>query len=176
MKAKLIFLHGGPGYADYLEQFFQKQFEPELQTIFYTQSHSPNVSIDVLIRQLSDVIGNQNAVLVGHSWGGVLATDYLKRTQDKNVKGIVFINSYFCSEHVTVEYQRELVALGLSAPTFEQIFFTSREKPFAGPLISFLESELHDATFRRLLKEFASDFDHRPFARTMEVQIGRAHV
>jgi len=172
MKTDLIFLHGGPGYTDYLQPYFENQFSSiDFTTTFYTQSQSPDVTVEKLTHELGQHVHSPNTILIGHSWGGVLAVEFLKRTQDERIKGVVLIDSYLCSDHVTLEYKKELSNLGLIQPTWEQIFFTPREREAAQPLLATLQTTLNEPIFHKLWGEFASNFDHRSFASQMIVPL-----
>src|SRR5712664_584759 len=84
----LLTLHGGPGYPhDYLEPL--EQLAGERPVIFYDQlgcgkSDKPdNLAlwrVDRFVRELSEVraaLGLERLHLFGHSWGTMLAVDYL---------------------------------------------------------------------------------------------------
>src|SRR5579859_5709198 len=84
----LLTLHGGPGYPhDYLEPL--EQLADERPVIFYDQlgcgeSDRPNDRalwrVDRFVRELAQVrqaLGLERMHLFGHSWGAMLAVDYL---------------------------------------------------------------------------------------------------
>jgi proline iminopeptidase len=84
----LLTLHGGPGYPhDYLEPL--EQLAGERPVIFYDQlgcgrSDRPNDRalwrVDRFVRELAQVrqaLGLERIHLFGHSWGAMLAVDYL---------------------------------------------------------------------------------------------------
>jgi proline iminopeptidase len=84
----LLTLHGGPGYPhDYLEPL--EQLADERPVVFYDQlgcgqSEQPNNRalwrVDRFVRELAQVrqaLGLERMHLFGHSWGSMLAVDYL---------------------------------------------------------------------------------------------------
>lgn len=171
MATKLIFLHGGPGYDDYMSRYFEGKFPETFELVFYTQLKSATITIDILVEELGQFIGPGPTILIGHSWGAVLATEYLKRTKDEHIKGIVFINGFLCTEHITTEYKKELAARGMQKPNLEQIFFTQRELPHTASLHSLLKSTYEETTFRTLWDNFVSRFDNRKYAKLMKVPL-----
>lgn len=91
--ALLIVLHGGPG-ADYRSLLNCKAFASQgYRVIFYDQRgsglskrHAKNqYSLQLMYEDLSGVISyyrrsaNQKVFLLGHSWGGILATGYINK-------------------------------------------------------------------------------------------------
>ncbi|KAL9125376.1 MAG: hypothetical protein Q9217_005411 [Psora testacea] len=103
---KVLLLHGGPGFNhDYLDCF--ESFLPEagIEMYYYDQlgcgnSDNPDdTSLWNLERYLGEVeevrqgLGLTDFVLLGHSWGGMLAIEYaLKHQHDGHLKGIVISN------------------------------------------------------------------------------------
>ena len=82
--AKVIFLHGGPGFTDYLQPYFDDIFI-EHECVFYDQSQGKDIKMSDLIAQLDEQVNNCSSkpILVGHSWGGVLGTEYAKQNKTK---------------------------------------------------------------------------------------------
>lgn len=91
--ALLIVLHGGPG-ADYRSLLNCKAFASQgYRVIFYDQRgsglskrHAKNqYSLQLMYDDLSGIINyyrrsaNQKVFLLGHSWGGILATGYINK-------------------------------------------------------------------------------------------------
>ena len=101
---KVLLLHGGPAAChDYLEAF--ESFLPPagIQMIYYDQLGCGNSDIPddtalwtlpAFVEELEEVrqgLGLDRFVLLGHSWGGILAIDYaLKYSQ--NLRGLVISN------------------------------------------------------------------------------------
>lgn len=105
-KIKVLLLHGGPGgtheYFECFDSFFpQEGFE----YYYYDQlgsaySDNPKDSslwnIDRFVEEVETVrkalnLDSSNFILLGHSWGGILATEYALKYQ-QNLKGLVISN------------------------------------------------------------------------------------
>ena len=100
---KLLLLHGGPGatheYFECLESFFPKE---GIELIYYDQLGSGNsdnpddVSFWDLPRFVDELeqvrvalgLDSNNFILLGHSWGGILAMEYALKYQ-QNLKGLI---------------------------------------------------------------------------------------
>jgi proline iminopeptidase len=98
---KVLLLHGGPGFThDYFECF--EDFLPQagIEFYYYDQLGCGNSDIPSdtslwnIPRYVEEVeqvrigLGLDNFYLIGHSWGGMLAMEYLQKYQ-KHVKGTV---------------------------------------------------------------------------------------
>lgn len=103
-KIKVLLLHGGPGFShDYMECF--EDFLPKegIEIYYYDQlgcgnsDHPNDTSLWNLPRYVEEVeqvrkgLGLNNFYLLGHSWGGMLAMEYLQKYQG-NVKAAVLSN------------------------------------------------------------------------------------
>ena len=123
----LIFLHGGPGFRDYLEPYFSELASDNIQCVFYNQLQADSVSIDDLVKQLDQYVDNSQTdiYLIGHSWGGSLATEYTLRFQDK-LKGLILINTVLDKDQF-VYYETYLKEQGLANLDKKQIFFPDNE-------------------------------------------------
>ena len=101
---KLLLLHGGPGFThDYFECF--EDFLPkEGITIYYydqlgvgNSDHPTDTSLWNITRYVEEVeqvrkgLGLENFYLLGHSWGSMLAMEYLQKYQ-QHVKAAVLSN------------------------------------------------------------------------------------
>ena len=110
-KTKVLLLHGGPGFNhEYFECF--EDFLPEagFEMYYYDQLGCCNsdlngddakdhMSLWTLPRYLEEVeevrqgLGLDDFVIVGHSWGGILAIEYaLKHQHDGHLRAIVVSN------------------------------------------------------------------------------------
>lgn len=105
-EVKVLLLHGGPGFNhDYMEAF--ESFLPEagIEMYYYDQlgcgnSDRPDdASLWNLERYLEEVeevrsgLGLTDFVILGHSWGGILAIEYaLKYQHDRHLKAIIISN------------------------------------------------------------------------------------
>lgn len=103
-KIKVLLLHGGPGFShDYMECF--EDFLPKegMEIYYYDQlgcGNSDNPADTTLwnthryveeVEQVRKGLGLDQFYIVGHSWGSMLAMEYLAKYQS-HVKGAVFSN------------------------------------------------------------------------------------
>lgn len=100
-KIPIIIIPGGPGFTDhYLEPFFQ-QLDQEIFKIFsYTplgdRPPDPLDSIKTCLEEFTQLVSEQNLqnfYLIGHSFGGIIALEYLKENQ-LNVSAAVITNTF----------------------------------------------------------------------------------
>ncbi len=121
-KIKVLLLHGGPGatheYFECFDSFFPKE---GIEFYYYDQlgsaySDNPNDSslwtIDRFVEEVETVrkalhLDSSNFYLLGHSWGGVLATEYALKYQ-QNLKGLV-ISNMMASIPEYVKYANEVL-------------------------------------------------------------------
>src|ERR1700741_1035841 len=105
-RIKVLLLHGGPGatheYFECYENFLPKE---GIEFIYYDQldsyySDQPNDSslwtTEHFVEEVEQVrqalgLNKDNFYLLGHSWGGILATEYALKYQD-NLKGLIISN------------------------------------------------------------------------------------
>ena len=105
-KARLLFLHGGPGAThEYFEGADEHLAPAGIEYIYYDQLGSlysdqptdPELwDLDRFVDELEQVrialgLHRENFFLLGHSWGGILAIEYALRYQ-ANLKGLVISN------------------------------------------------------------------------------------
>ena len=105
-KTKVLLLHGGPGATHEYFECFDSFFPQEgFEYYYYDQlgsaySDNPNDSslwnIDRFVEEVETVrkalkMDSSNFILLGHSWGGILATEYDLKYQ-RNLKGLVISN------------------------------------------------------------------------------------
>ena len=103
-KIKVLLLHGGPGFShDYLECFDDFLPKEGMEIYYYDQLGCGNsdvpadTSLWTIPRYVEEVeqvrkgLGLDNFYLLGHSWGSLLAMEYLDKYQS-HVKGAVFSN------------------------------------------------------------------------------------
>jgi proline iminopeptidase len=101
---KVLLLHGGPGFGhEYLEAF--ESFLPQagIEMYYYDQlgcgnsDQAEDASLWTLERYTQEVeevrkgLGLEKFVLLGHSWGGILALEYALNYQP-NLRGLVISN------------------------------------------------------------------------------------
>jgi len=103
-KIKVLLLHGGPGFShDYMECFDDFLPKEGMEIYYYDQlgcgnSDAPaDTSLWNTRRYVEEVeqvrkgLGLEDFYIVGHSWGSMLAMEYLDKYQS-HVKGVVFSN------------------------------------------------------------------------------------
>lgn len=103
-KIKVLLLHGGPGFShDYMECF--EDFLPKegMEIYYYDQLGCGNSDMPAdtslwntkryveEVEQVRKGLGLDKFYIVGHSWGTLLAMEYLDKYQS-HVKGVVFSN------------------------------------------------------------------------------------
>ncbi len=141
----VVFLHGGPG-ADYRNAIAAKQLSSNgYFVIFYDQRgsglskrHKKNsYSIQLMIDDLSAVIEhyrtspNQKIFLIGHSWGGMLATAFVNQYPNK-VAGLVLAEAGGLTYDDFTKYGESSKKLNLFSETTNDViyvdqFFTGSE-------------------------------------------------
>ncbi|MCS3795061.1 proline iminopeptidase-family hydrolase [Niastella sp. OAS944] len=127
-KIKVLLLHGGPGFThDYMECF--EDFLPKegMEIYYYDQLGCGNSDVPTdtslwnipryveEVEQVRKGLGLDQFYIVGHSWGTLLAMEYLYKYQS-HVKGAVFSNMT-AGMHDFITY----------AETLKKKFFTARD-------------------------------------------------
>ncbi len=155
----LIFLHGGPGFKDYLKPYFT-QLEKSFTCIFYDQIRGPEVTIQDQINELQSIVkkSSKKVVLVGHSWGGVLATQYASTYED-HLAGLVLISTGLKASQWRDEFRAELSQLGLEDASLEEIFLTPAELELGKPLLEATGESFSEETFDHLFSTYLSNYD-----------------
>jgi proline iminopeptidase len=106
-RIKVLLLHGGPGATHEYFEAFDSYFPGEgIEYYYYDQlgssySDQPEMADDLLaterfvdeVEQVRQALGldKDNFYLLGHSWGGILATEYALAHQD-HLKGLIISN------------------------------------------------------------------------------------
>ncbi len=103
---RLLLLHGGPGCThEYFEAFDSYLPGADIEYIYYDQLGSlrsdqpdePDLwEIDRFVEEVEQVrqalgLDRENFFLLGHSWGGILATEYALKYQ-QHLKGLIISN------------------------------------------------------------------------------------
>lgn len=103
---KVLLLHGGPGAThEYLEAFdsyfpganIEYYYYDQLGSAYSDQPDEPSLwEIPRFVEEVEQVrkalgLNNKNFYLLGHSWGGILATEYALK-YGQNLKGMVISN------------------------------------------------------------------------------------
>lgn len=144
-KIKLLLLHGGPGFChDYFECF--EDFLPKegVQIFYYDQLGCGNsdrptdTSLWTINRYVDEVeevrkgLGLDSFYLLGHSWGSMLAMEYLNKYQ-QHVKAAVLSNMTAGIKGYT-DYTAELKKKFLSAADIKSYDSMDRLKAYDSPL------------------------------------------
>ena len=131
---KVLLLHGGPGAThEYFECFDSFLPKEGIEYYYYDQlgsaySDNPNDSslweIERFVEEVEAVrvalnLDASNFYLLGHSWGGILATEYALKYQ-KNLKGLI-ISNMMPSIPDYVKYANEVLGPKLPAEVLAQI-------------------------------------------------------
>lgn len=103
-KIKVLLLHGGPGFShDYFECFEDFLPKENIEFYYYDQLGSGNSDVPAdttlwntarfveEVEQVRKGLGLENFYILGHSWGSLLAMEYLNKYQN-HVKGAVLSN------------------------------------------------------------------------------------
>ena len=145
-KIKVLLLHGGPGstheYFECFESFLPKE---GIEFIYYDQlgsaySDQPTDSalwtIDRFVEEVEQVrqalnLDSTNFFLLGHSWGGILATEYALKYQ-KNLKGVI-ISNMMSSAIDYDRYANEVLAKQMPAAVLDSVKELEAKKDFSNP-------------------------------------------
>lgn len=123
----LIVLHGGPG-GDYRSLLALKTLSDRYQVVFYDQRGAglservpaADLTLDAYLAELDGVIAtfspDRPVHLVGHSWGGMLATAYLGHAPDA-VASAILIEPGFLNASERAEWV-ERAARYMSGPAY----------------------------------------------------------
>ena len=113
----VIVLHGGPG-GDYRSILPLAELSDEYRIVFYDQRGSglsPRVgeeelTVDQFIADLDAIIENtspgRQVILIGHSWGAMLASIYIGRYPDKVKKAVLAEPGFLDQEHMEIFNER----------------------------------------------------------------------
>lgn len=171
-KTNLIFLHGGPGYPDYLAEFFDGHFPKNFGLTFYDQARGPHVDILTLTEQLHEfVLSKENSVyLIGHSWGGALALEYVRKNESL-VKGIILMDACVLKAHCFEEFETEMRIRNIKSDDIESIFFTNAEKPSGRKLLTHIDPLFDQNLFEKFEKDYLSTLDLRDILASTQLPI-----
>jgi proline iminopeptidase len=145
-RIKVLLLHGGPAmtheYFEIVDSYFPKE---EIEYYFYDQleagnSDRPNKrelwSIEHYVDEVEQVrqalkLDNTNFYLVGHSWGGLLATEYALAHPDA-LKGVV-ISNMMASVPVYNKYAHEVLMPQMDQKALAEILAIEKAKQYESP-------------------------------------------
>lgn len=171
MKSTLIFLHGGPGFQDYLKPFFTS-LEDKFNCVFYDQVRGSQTQLEDMLSQLDELVRSLpgKKVLVGHSWGAILATEYAAREQSK-LAGLVLISTGLNHKHWKDEYRKELANLGLEDAGPEQIFLAPDEVKKGASFLEQSWQTFSGETFDSINDSYLSNYDVTEKIGTIQIPI-----
>lgn len=145
-KLKVLLLNGGPGAThEYFECFENFLPAASVEFIYYDQlgcgnSDNPNdTSFWDLNRYVSEVeqvrtalgLNKDNFVLLGHSWGGILAMEYALAHQE-NLKGLVISNMMSsCPDYG--KYAQDVLAKQMDPKVLDTLRQLEANKDFGNP-------------------------------------------
>jgi len=169
-KRTIIFLHGGPGFNDYLKPYLL-DLKSDFNSVFYNQKRGKEITIDDLVMELDQLIGSQSdkPILLGHSWGGVLAVEYIKRFQSKT-SGLILMSTGLNASQ-WVQWNSELDDLGLEDASPEELFLTSIELDNGNYLLDETMKTFCGETFDSIFDSYLSKYDLLHDLSNIEVPI-----
>jgi proline iminopeptidase len=145
-KIKVLLLHGGPGgtheFFECFESFFPKEgieFYEYDQLGSYFSDKPTDSSLWTTERFVEEVeqvrkalgMNKDNFYLLGHSWGGILATEYALKYQD-NLKGLV-ISNMMASCPKYGQYANEVLAKQMPPKILDTIEQIEAKNDFSNP-------------------------------------------
>lgn len=93
--SKILFLHGGPGMdSSYFSPYFDA-LSKDAELFFYTQGSSGADSIEGLINEIDVALPHCRGgrlFILGHSFGGSLALEYVKRRGADALDGLILVS------------------------------------------------------------------------------------
>jgi pimeloyl-ACP methyl ester carboxylesterase len=155
----IIFLHGGPGFSNYLEPFF-KNLDQSVNAVFYDQIKGETVTIEGLVDQLDSYVNSLEGpiYIVGHSWGATLGLEYVTRFQEK-ISGFVLMSSGLNFNHWKIEFDLEKERLGLTSASPEMIFLAEQERADWCGFLDGMWDTFSEETFHSLYAGYISSHD-----------------
>jgi len=145
-KIKVLLLHGGPGAThEYLEAFdswfpeagVEYYFYDQLGSAFSDQPDEPTLweiprfvdEVDQVRRALG--LGPENFVLLGHSWGGILAIEYAL-AHPGEVKGLI-VSNMMSSIPAYNAYAHDVLMPAMDPAARAEILALEKQGDFANP-------------------------------------------
>ncbi len=145
-KLKVLLLHGGPGAThEYFEAFdsylpaagVEYYYYDQLGSAFSDQPNDPDlVNLPRYVDEVEQVrralgLTKDNFVLLGHSWGGLLAIEYAL-AHGENLKGLV-ISNMMSSIPAYNEYAQKVLMPAMDPATLAEIQAIERRKEYESP-------------------------------------------
>lgn len=171
MTSTLIFLHGGPGFNDYLKPYFI-ELEKKFRCIFYDQMRGPEITMRDLVNELHALVlsCSGKVVLIGHSWGGVLAIEYAT-THEEKLAGLILMSTGLNSSQWRDDFRVELKSLGLEEASPEEIFFTFHESEHGKPFLNSMAESFSEETFDNVFSTYLSSYDLTKAFQNLKIPI-----
>ncbi len=153
---KVLLLHGGPGSThEYLEACdsylpaagVEYYYYDQLGSGFSDQPDEPSLwELDRYVDEVDQVrralgLGKENFVLYGHSWGGILATEYALHHQ-QHLKGLV-ISNMMSSVPAYDAYARDVLMKEMDPTALAEIEALEKRGDFDNPKYMDLLKEQH---------------------------------
>ena len=153
---KVLLLHGGPGSThEYLEACdsylpaagVEYYYYDQLGSGFSDQPDEPSLwELDRYVDEVDQVrralgLGKENFVLYGHSWGGILATEYALHHQ-QHIKGLV-ISNMMSSVPAYDAYARDVLMKEMDPTALAEIAALEKRGDFDNPRYMELLNEQH---------------------------------
>lgn len=143
---RVLLLHGGPGGTHEAFECFDSYLpKAGIEYYYYDQlgshySDQPNDTslwnIDRFVEEVEQVrkaldLDKDNFYLLGHSWGGILATEYALKYQD-NLKGLI-ISNMMSSVPAYNKYAEEVLGPQMPKEVLSEIKALEAKNDFANP-------------------------------------------
>jgi proline iminopeptidase len=145
-KIKVLLLHGGPGftheYFEALDSYFpaagiEYYYYDQLGSAYSDQPDEPELwEIPRFVDEVEQVrkalgLGPENFVLMGHSWGGLLAIEYALAHGDE-LKGMV-VSNMMASIPAYNQYARDVLMPAMDPKVLAEILELEKKKEFSNP-------------------------------------------
>ena len=145
-RIKLLLLHGGPGatqeYFEALDSYLpaagvEYYYYDQLGSWYSDQPDDPSLlSIERYVDEVEQVrqalgLNRDNFYLLGHSWGGILATEYALKYQ-QHMKGLV-ISNMMSSIPAYNDYAQKVLMPKMDQKALAEINAIEAKKEFANP-------------------------------------------
>ena len=143
---KVLLLHGGPGAThEYFEAFDSYFPGASIEYYYYDQLGSANsdapddpslVDLPRYVEEVEQVrialgLDKSNFYLLGHSWGGILATEYALKYQ-QNLKGMI-ISNMMVSIPAYNAYAKKVLIPAMDPKVVAEIYALEAAKDFDNP-------------------------------------------
>ena len=182
-----VFIHGGPVTEDYLAPFLKPYFPTGF---FFDQDISSNSTQEQLITQLESKVEplislpEDKVVLIGHSWGSILATHFLNKHSrhgskyEDKIVGVVIVSA-FLNSNQELEFKSRYSSYNSKQALYYSLLSDFEltdisKKEFKGKKITNLEyidwmmTKFSPSAFSQLIPE---KFDYTDMLRETKVPI-----